>query len=174
MQYGLLKYVIRMNRLMQIALREPVPGDIGWLISMHGALYEAQFNFDAQFERDIANKVARFFEDQSDFNRILIATVDGERAGSIAVSLRLERTAFINFLLVVQKYQGHGIARRMMEETIVYSKEHGLKRIRLETYSCLTAARELYRKFVFKQYLSNKDLHIYGQTFDQEFWEKVI
>ncbi len=103
---------------MQIVLREPVPGDIGWLISIHGALYEAQFKFDARFERDIANKVARFFEGRSDFNRVLIPTVDGKRAGSIAVSLRLERTAYINFLLVVEKHQGHGIARRMMEETI--------------------------------------------------------
>ena len=159
---------------MQIVLREPVPGDIGWLISIHGALYEAQFKFDARFERDIANKVARFFEGRSDFNRVLIATVDGKRAGSIAVSLRLERTAYINFLLVVEKHQGHGIARRMMEETITYSKESGLRRIRLETYSCLKAARELYRKFGFEQYLFNKDLHMYGQTFDQEYWERII
>ncbi len=94
--------------------------------------------------------------------------------GSIAVSLRLEHTAFINFLLVVHEHQGRGIARRMMDETIAYSKDHGLKRIRLETYSCLTAARELYRKFGFKLYQTNKDLHKYSQTFDQEFWERAI
>ncbi len=159
---------------MQIELRERIPKDIGWLISMHGALYAAQFNFDTRFEHDIANKVARFFEQRSEFNRVLIAEVDGDRAGSIAVSLRRQQTAFINFLLVVVNCQGSGIARRMMEETIAYSKDYGLKRIRLETYSCLIAARELYKKFGFEMYQSNQNLHMYGQVFDQEFWERAI
>lgn len=141
---------------------------------MHGALYAGQFNFDVRFERDIANKVARFFEQHDTFNRMLIADMQGDRAGSIAVSLRREHTAHINFLLVVPQCRRRGIARRLMEETISYAKGHGLRRIRLETYNCLTAARKLYQKFGFTRYLSNESLHMYGQTFDQEFWERRI
>jgi len=159
---------------MELILREPVPGDIGWMISMHGTLYAEQFKFDTRFERDIAYKVARFFEQRNDFNRILIAEIGRERAGSIAVSLMLEQTAFINFLVVLPEYRGHGVARRMVADTLEYARDHGLKRVRLETYSCLKAARELYRKFDFKRYQSIKNRQLYGQTFDQEFWERAI
>ncbi len=159
---------------METLLREPVAGDIGWLIAVHGALYAEQFDFDARFERDIAEKVVRFFAQRNTFNRILIALVDGERAGSVAVSLRRAHTAFVNFLLVVPQCRNRGIGRRMLEETITYSMEHGLERIRLETYSCLKAARKLYSRLGFAMYQRNENLHMYGQTFDQEYWEKRI
>lgn len=47
---------------MKITLRNPVPGDIGWLISIHGELYAEQFNFDLNFEIDITKKVVGFLE----------------------------------------------------------------------------------------------------------------
>ncbi len=159
---------------MEIILRNPVPGDIGWLISMHGQLYSEQFNFDSKFEIDIIKKVISFFETPHDFNRLWIAVVNNKRVGSVAVSLKPDETAFVNFLLVKTEYRGSGIAKKLLHKVISHTKDHNLKLLRLETYSCLEDARKLYKKFDFTLYEKNAAVNKYGQSFDQEFWEKIL
>jgi ribosomal protein S18 acetylase RimI-like enzyme len=159
---------------MKITLRNPVPGDIGWLISIHGELYAEQFNFDSNFEVDIAKKVVGFLENSAKFNKIWIAQVGTERVGSIAISLRQNQTAFINFLLVKREYRGYGIAKQLMDKAIYHSQKFNINLIRLETYSCLKDARNLYKKYGFEPYDVRPNLEKYGQSFDQEFWERRL
>lgn len=156
---------------MEIILREPKPGDIGWVISMHGIIYSRQFHLDSRFEIDIAKKMLSFYENLNDFNLLLIAQRNHERVGSVAVSMKSENSAFVNFLLVLDPYRGHGIGGRLMDHIIKRSRDHGLEFLRLETYSLLEDARNLYLKYGFKRYQTNKDMKKYGQVFDQEFWE---
>lgn len=157
---------------MEIILRNPVPGDIGWLISMHGKLYAEQFEFDSNFERDIAKKVIAFLEKQNSFNMLWIATMSDEPIGSIAVSLRPDQTAFINFLLVKTEYRGCGVAKTLMDKVISHCKDHNVALLCLETYSCLESARNLYKKYGFTLSTKNGAVEMYSQSFDQEFWEK--
>lgn len=159
---------------MEIILRNPVPGDIGWLISMHGQLYFEQFKFDSKFEIDIGKKVISFFVAPHDFNRLWIAIVNNKRVGSVAVSLKSDETAFVNFLLVKTEYRGCGIARKLLNKVISHTKDHNLKVLRLETYSCLEDARKLYEKYDFTLYEKNVAVNKYGQSFDQEFWKKIL
>lgn len=161
-----------LQRQREIILRKPVPGDIGWVISMHGLLYSQQFKFELNFEVDIAGKITSFFEKSHEFNRLLIAQVGGSRAGSIAISLKPDKSAFINFLLVKNEFRRRGIAKRLMEKVIEQAEEADLSVLRLETYSCLEQARALYEKYDFKPYKKIRGVERYGQVFDQEFWEK--
>lgn len=159
---------------MDVILRNPLPGDIGWLISVHGKLYAEQFHFDSGFERDIARKVVAFLELQNAFNKLWIATIEDQPVGSVAVSSRPDQSAFINFLLVIPEFRGRGIARTLMDKVLSHCKYHGVGTLRLETYSCLKSARDLYRKYDFSLSTRNVDVSKYGQSFDQEFWEKHI
>ena len=159
---------------MKITLRNPVPGDIGWLISIHGESYAEQFNFDSNFEVHIAKKVIGFLENDAKFNKIWIAETGTERVGSIAISLRQNQTSFINFLLVKREYRGHGIAKQLMDKVIYHSQKFNINSIRLETYSCLKDSRNLYKKYGFEPYEVRPNLEKYGQSFDQEFWEKRL
>lgn len=157
---------------MEIILRSPIPGDIGWLISIHGKLYAEQFGFDSNFERDIAKKVIAFLEKQNAFNMLWVATMNSKPVGSIAVSLKPDQTAFINFLLVETEYQGRGVAKTLMSKVISHCSDHNVGSLCLETYSCLKAARELYKKYGFTLTTKNVAVRKYSQSFDQEFWEK--
>ncbi|GAB3550376.1 GNAT family N-acetyltransferase [Noviherbaspirillum agri] len=159
---------------MEIILRNPIPGDIGWLISLHGKLYAEQFHFDSSFERDIAKKVVEFLEKQNPFNNIWLATINNEPIGSIAVSLKPDQSAFINFLLVKAEYRGRGISRILMDKVMAHCKAHGIGLLRLETYSCLEAARKLYKQYGFSLSTKNEAVQKYGQSFDQEFWERKL
>jgi len=102
---------------MDIELRIFLPGDIGWLISMHGILYYEQFKFDSNFEIDIAGKAIDFLDNRNEFNRLWIATAKGIPIGSIAVSLKPNKVAFINFLLVLPEFRGLGVAKKTLEKS---------------------------------------------------------
>jgi len=67
-------------------IRKAKPGDLGWVISMHGIIYSQEFQFDLNFELNIASKVVAFFEKAVAFDCLWIKEINGERAGSIAVS----------------------------------------------------------------------------------------
>src|SRR3981081_4559943 len=49
-------------------LREPGPGDMGWVVQSHGALYAGEYGFDSSFEALVADIAAKF-----------LASFDGSR-----------------------------------------------------------------------------------------------
>lgn len=159
---------------MEVTLRHHIPGDLQWLVAAHGELYAGQFQFDAEFTLDIARKLEIFLARSDDFSRIFIAENGTERIGSIAVSLQAESTAFINFFMVTESFQGRGVARHLLEKVLCHAGENGAGLVRLETYSCLTAARNLYQGYGFSCVEVQTHIEKYGQVFDREFWEKVI
>ncbi|HJV28330.1 MAG TPA: GNAT family N-acetyltransferase [Aromatoleum sp.] len=151
-------------------LRPPGPGDVGWLISSHGKVYAEDFAFSQDFELDIARKVLNLYDNAEDL-KVWIAEVDGRRVGSVAVSRRSEDMAFVNFLLVLNRYRGRGISTQLMLRVIECARQRRYKTLQLETYSCLTTARTLYRKLGFRLARSTSDVRKYGHRFEQEFWE---
>lgn len=159
---------------MKKIIRDSRPGDLGWVISLHGEVYTDEFQFDADFELDIAKKIIALHENSDPFLKLWIAEVNSIRAGSIAVSRLTSETAFINFLLVLPAFRGQGIARILMHQVIDHSRVHGIARLRLETYSCLKEAREFYTKIGFDRVETKKCTEKYGHCFDQEFWETQL
>ncbi len=158
--------------IMDALIRNHQPGDIGWVISKHGEIYTREFSFDPSFEVHIANKFVKLFSPaSSSFNSLWIAEVEGDRAGSIGISQKSDHVAFINFVLVLNEFRGSGIAKQLFETVRNHCEEQNFRTMELETYSCLVAARELYRALGFKISLTNSGVQAFGQTVDQEFWQ---
>ncbi len=157
---------------MKLTIRTHAPGDIGWIISRHGEIYTTEFNFDPYFEIHIANKFVHFFrKEKSKFDTIWIAIIDEERVGSLAISKKSEEKGFINFVLVSDQYRGHGIAQKLFDTAIQHCKNHKFEVIELETYDRLKSARKLYDKLGFEIITVHKDVTLFGQTMNQEFWQ---
>lgn len=156
---------------MATQIRTLQPGDIGWIISMHGEVYAREFNFNMDFEAGIARKAALICESDDTFNCVWIKEVDGQRAGSIAVSRQDDGAAFINFVLVLDEYRGQGFALELMQHLIAYVRDAGIKTIRLETYTCLQHARVMYKNLGFRIVSSKKNCHRFGLVLEQEYWE---
>lgn len=153
-----------------MGIRKAKTGDYGWIIATHGEVYRDQFSFDGDFEFTIADKLVTYFRQPQEGNRIWIAEVNGERAGSIGISSRPGNIGFVNFVLVLDKFRGQGIAGKLMGEMMGFAKQHGYRELRLETYTLLTDARNLYARLGFN-IVESQTQNRFGLTLTQEFWE---
>jgi len=88
-----------------------------------------------------------------------LAISNGMRIGSIRVSRRWNRNAFINDLMVDAAYRRHGVGRLLMDAAVRWGKENGLHGISLETQDSNLLACRFYLKYGFK--LGAVDCHIY-------------
>jgi len=82
-------------------LRDPRPGDLGWVIHRQSALYAQEYGFNVEFEAlvaEIAAKYVRDFDPRSDHG--WIAEKDGKAVGSIFVVRHDEATAQLRMLYV--------------------------------------------------------------------------
>jgi DNA-binding MarR family transcriptional regulator/N-acetylglutamate synthase-like GNAT family acetyltransferase len=152
------------------AMRAPVPGDFGWVIARHGALYAREYGWDSTFEALVAEIVARYLRDHKPRReQAWIAEYLGERVGCVFLVERSAHVAQLRLLLVEPTARGKGIGRALVNECIRFAGAAGYRRVMLWTNSVLHAARHLYEEAGFK--LVKQEKHhsfghdLVGQTF---------
>jgi DNA-binding MarR family transcriptional regulator/N-acetylglutamate synthase-like GNAT family acetyltransferase len=152
-------------------LRSHRPGDIGWVIARHGAVYAQEYGFDLTFEALVAEIGAQFITSFDPAREhCWIAEVDGEPVGSIFLVRSSDEIAKLRLLLVEKKARGLGIGRTLTEQCIRFAREAGYKGMVLWTQSCLTAARDIYRRSGFRLTDAQPN-HSFGVDLVSETWE---
>jgi DNA-binding MarR family transcriptional regulator/GNAT superfamily N-acetyltransferase len=134
-----------------VALRAPGPGDFGWVVARHGAIYAYEFGWDATFEALVARIVADYV-DQHDAAReaAWIATIDGDNAGCVFCVHKDNATAQLRLLLVEPDARGSGIGSLLVDACIDFARRAGYRRITLWTNDVLVAARRIYEAAGFR------------------------
>jgi len=163
-------------------LRAPQPGDIGWVIARHGALYAAEYGWDLTFEGLVAQIAGRFVE-QFDAKReaCWIAERHGENVGCVfLVQARDDKTgkpergtAQLRLLIVEPSARGLGIGARLVAECERFARQAGYRRIKLWTQSILVAARAIYAKAGY-QLVSSEPHKSFGADLMGEMWELTL
>jgi DNA-binding MarR family transcriptional regulator/GNAT superfamily N-acetyltransferase len=140
----------------QCVLRAPGPGDLGWVIERHGAVYAGQFGWDGRFEALVAGVVADYARTRDPAREAAwIAEVDGERVGSIfcvddGASGDGTPTARLRLLLVEPHARGLGVGGRLVGECLRFARGAGYGRMVLWTNDVLTSARRIYEGAGFR------------------------
>jgi DNA-binding MarR family transcriptional regulator/GNAT superfamily N-acetyltransferase len=155
-------YIIRPHR----------PGDIGWVISRHGALYAEEYGWDETFEGFVAEVASGFlkgFDPRRE--RCWIAEREGETAGAVfLVHGPDERTAKLRMLYVEPAARGLGIGARLVEECRLFARSAGYTRIVLWTNSILASARRIYEAAGYRL-VKSEPHRSFGQDLVGETWE---
>lgn len=125
------------------------PGDIGYLIYLHGKRYALENGYLQGLEIYTMESMLESLKNFSpDKDRFWIARHNDTIVGSIALMNRGD-LAQLRYFLIEPDYRGYGLGNRLMQLFIDFMHRCGYQGAYLWTTNELPAAAHLYRKFGF-------------------------
>ena len=133
-----------------IVLRGPHPGDYGWIIQRHGALYTEEQGWDFRFEGVVAGVVSDFIKTVDPAREACwIAEHEGRPVGSIMLVRESDTVGRLRLLLVEPSARGLGVGETLIAECLRFAGLAEYQEVVLWTQSNLLPARRLYERAGF-------------------------
>ena len=150
------------------------PGDIGWIVHLHGVLYAKEYGWNHTFDAYVAEGLAKFavsFDAEKD--RLWIAEKGEQIVGFIAITGHSETEAQLRWFLVHPTERGRGLGRTLLNNALEFCRQRKFRSVFLWTVSDLKAAAHLYRSMGFHK-TEEKTHQIWGRTLTEEKYELVL
>ena len=147
------------------------PGDVGYLIHLHGWIYAEECGYNHMFEGYVCKTFYNFFENyNSDKDRLWFAEVDGKMVGAIAIVGHSEMRAQLRWFILHPSYRGMGLGKTLLNEAMKYCKEKPFKQVFLETTEDQKMAILMYLKLGFKK-VSERENKAWGKNLVEQTYE---
>jgi len=149
------------------------PGDIGYVIYMHGELYGREYNYGIQFESYVAKGLGEFYE-KYDPGRSRVWVCE-HRNKMIGFLLLMDRgdSAQLRYFLIEPEYRGIGLGSKLMNLYMDFLHKCGYRKSYLWTTHELGAAASLYKRFGF-QLTEEKESTSFGKPLREQRYDLVL
>ena len=128
------------------------PGDIGYLIHMHGRIYADECGYNHIFEGYVCKTFYEFLNDYDPVKDCFwLAEINGAMIGAIVVVNRGADKAQLRWFIVHPQYRRLGLGRRLFKSSIEFCRQNGYREVYLETTAEQQTAIKMYEKAGFKK-----------------------
>ena len=126
------------------------PGDIGYVIYLHGKIYGEEYGYGLGFEGYVAESMSEFCQVfNPEKGGVWVCEHENRIVGFMALVNRDEQ-AQLRYFLLEKEYRGIGLGKQLMEAFMSRLKELDYRKAYLLTSDDLPAAAGLYRRYGFK------------------------
>ena len=103
--------------LEDIAIRNTLrPGDLGYVIHLHGSLYGAEFGYGIEFETYVAQGLCEFYREYDPTkDRVWICEHGRRMIGFLLLMHRRRDAAQLRYFLIRPEHRGIGLGKKLME-----------------------------------------------------------
>ena len=138
-------------QLDEISIRNTLqPGDLGYIIYLHGILYKQEFGYGIAFEVYVAKGLHEFITNYSPGkDAIWICEHKGQIVGFLLLVDRGNRSAQLRYFILAPAYRGIGLGKKLMNDFLQHLKSKNFNHAYLWTTHEQEAAAGLYKKTGF-------------------------
>lgn len=155
------------------AIRGLAPGDAGWIIGTHGALYARDEGYDLSFEALVARILADFLDRADPREAAWVAEGGGQRLGTISCMHEDDGTARLRLFILLPESRGMGLGQRLHDTCVDFARRKGYRRMVLWTHESHRVACALYAKNGWRL-VRSVAARAYGQDVVDQDWEILL
>jgi len=149
------------------------PGDIGYVIHMHGTIYGREYNYGIQFEAYVAEGLCEFYEKyHPGRSRVWVCEHNNKMIGFLLLMDRGE-SAQLRYFLIEPEYRGIGLGSKLMNLYMDFLRESGYRKSYLWTTHELETAAFLYKRLGF-QLTEEKETTSFGKPLREQRYDLVL
>jgi N-acetylglutamate synthase-like GNAT family acetyltransferase len=160
--------------LSEITIRTSLkPGDIGYIIHMHGRLYRQEYGYGILFETHVAMGLHEFCSEYAvDRDAAWICEHEGRIVGFLLLKHRQAGAQF-RYFIIEPSYRAIGLGNKLMGLFMERLREGDYDSAYLWTNEELPAAAHLYTKFGFRK-VEEKTSTALGKKIQEQRYELLL
>ena len=157
-----------------VILRDLQPGDAGWVVMQHGALYARDEGYDSGFEALVAGILFAFLGSSDPTReRGWIAAAGDRRLGCIFCVRVSDEVAKLRLFLLLPEARGLGLGRQLLDACTGFARAAAYRRMVLWTHESHRAATALYARDGWRM-TSATPTQAFGQAVVNQEWVRDL
>ena len=149
------------------------PGDLGYVIYLHGALYGREYGYGIQFESYVAKGLSEFYESYDPKRSRVWVCEHNDRMIGFLLLMDRGKAAQLRYFLIEPEYRGIGLGSKLLTLYMDFLHKCSYKESYLWTTHELSAAASLYKRLGFKL-TEEKESTTFGKPLTEQRYDLVL
>ncbi len=151
-----------------------IPGDLGYVIHLHGLLYGSEYGYGIEFEAYVALGLHEFYKNYDPKkDRVWICEHHETMIGFLLLMHKENRAAQLRYFIIRPEYRGLGLGKKLMQQFMEFLHLGDFRSAYLWTTHELSAAAALYRRHGFKL-TEEKESSAFGKPLREQRYDLIV